>query len=70
MSRRERARTAKVFVDNSKNQVTNYDGGKTTVLTGGVMLGAGAPAKSKSPTSSPVSKPLSATSANWRMNRC
>ena len=69
MSRRERARTAKVFIDNSKNQVTNYDGGKTTVLTGGVMLGA-SPVKSKSPTSSPVSKPLSASSANWRMNRC
>ena len=69
MSRRERARTAKVFVDNSKNQVTNYDGGKTTVLTGGVMLGA-SPVKTKSPTSSPVSKPLSASSANWRMNRC
>jgi len=65
MSRRERARAAKVFVDNSRTQVTNYDGGKTTVLTGGVMLGAG-PVKSKSPASSPVSKPLSATSANWR----
>jgi hypothetical protein len=69
MSRRERARAAKVFVDNSKTQVTNYDGGKTTVLTGGVMLGGGPP-KSKSPTSSPVSKPLSATSANWRSIRC
>ena len=70
MSRRERARAAKVFVDNSKNQVTNYDGGKTTVLTGGVMLGAG-PVKSKSPTSSPVfTKPLSANSASWRSSRC
>jgi hypothetical protein len=68
MSRRERARAAKVFVDNSKNQVTNYDGGKTTVLTGGVMLGG--PAKSKSPTSSPVSKSLSASSPNWRADRC
>lgn len=69
MSRRERARAAKVFVDNSKTQVTNYDGGKTTVLTGGVMLG-GVPSKSKSPTSSPVSMPLCATSANWRSVRC
>jgi len=68
MSRRERARAAKVFVDNSKNQVTNYDGGKTTVLTGGVMLGSG-PVKAKSPTSSPVSRPLSASSANWRTDR-
>ena len=39
-SRRERARQARVFVDTSKNEVTPYDGGKTTVLTGGVMLGA------------------------------
>lgn len=69
MSRRERARAAKVFIDNSRTQVTNYDGGKTTVLTGGVMLGA-APLKSKSPTSSPVSLPLSISSANWRSVRC
>ncbi|KII93406.1 hypothetical protein PLICRDRAFT_35611 [Plicaturopsis crispa FD-325 SS-3] len=40
LSRRERARQARVFVDTSKNVVTPYDGGKTTVLTGGVMLGA------------------------------
>jgi len=40
LSRRERARQAKVYVDASKIDVTNYDGGKTTVLTGGVMLGA------------------------------
>ncbi|KAF8213401.1 hypothetical protein K438DRAFT_1956797 [Mycena galopus ATCC 62051] len=38
-SRRERARQARVFVDTSKNDVTPYDGGKTTVLTGAVMLG-------------------------------
>lgn len=69
MSRRERARVAKVFVDNSKNQVTNYDGGKTTVLTGGVMLGA-VSVKSKSPTASPVSNPLSTGGANWRSVRC
>ncbi|KAJ7630631.1 hypothetical protein FB45DRAFT_916127 [Roridomyces roridus] len=40
-SRRERARQARVFIDTSKNEVTPYDGGKTTVLTGGVMLGGG-----------------------------
>ena len=42
LSRRERARRARVFVDVSKTTVTPYDGGRTTVLTGGVMLG-GAP---------------------------
>lgn len=41
LSRRERARQARVFVDTSKTEVTPYDGGKTTVLTGGVMLGGG-----------------------------
>ncbi|KAF9243879.1 hypothetical protein BU15DRAFT_86307 [Melanogaster broomeanus] len=46
LSRREKARQARVFVDASKTEVTPYDGGKTTVLTGGVMLGA-APTKSK-----------------------
>lgn len=40
LSRRERARLARVYVDTSKKEVTNYDGGKTSVLTGGVMLGA------------------------------
>ncbi|KAI0034946.1 hypothetical protein K488DRAFT_17704, partial [Vararia minispora EC-137] len=40
LSRRERARLARIYVDKSKTDVTNYDGGKTTVLTGGVMLGA------------------------------
>ena len=41
MSRRERARQARVYVDHSKKDVTPYDGGKTTVLSGGVMLGGG-----------------------------
>ncbi|KIM67067.1 hypothetical protein SCLCIDRAFT_1210541 [Scleroderma citrinum Foug A] len=40
LSRREKARQARVFIDTSKTEVTPYDGGKTTVLTGGVMLGA------------------------------
>lgn len=39
LSRRERARQARVYIDTSKIDVTPYDGGKTTVLTGGVMLG-------------------------------
>ncbi|CAK5276054.1 unnamed protein product [Mycena citricolor] len=47
MSRRDRARQARVFIDTSKNEVTPYDGGKTTVLTGGVMLG-GAPKPARS----------------------
>ncbi|KAG2035560.1 hypothetical protein BDR03DRAFT_518203 [Suillus americanus] len=47
LTRREKAKQAPVFVDTSKTEVTPYDGGKTTVLTGGVMLGA-APPKGKS----------------------
>lgn len=35
-----RTRAPRVFVDATKTDVTPYDGGKTTVLTGGVMLGA------------------------------
>ncbi|KAF9229569.1 hypothetical protein BS17DRAFT_877024 [Gyrodon lividus] len=50
LSRRERARQARVFVDTTKTEVTPYDGGKTTVLTGGVMLGA---APSKANTTAP-----------------
>lgn len=49
LSRRERARQARVFVDTSKTDVTPYDGGKTTVLTGGVMLGAPSKGKSSPP---------------------
>ncbi|KAI5124442.1 hypothetical protein M0805_008326 [Coniferiporia weirii] len=40
----KRSRASRVYIDTSKTEVTPYDGGKTTVLTGGVMLGA-APAK-------------------------
>lgn len=57
LSRREKARQARVFVDTSKTEVTPYDGGKTTVLTGGVMLGAPS-TKGKAPPT------LSAS--NWR----
>ncbi|KAI0252644.1 hypothetical protein BJV78DRAFT_326123 [Lactifluus subvellereus] len=68
-SRRERARQVRVFVDASKKEVTNYDGGKTTVLTGGVMLGA-RPAAPKPATSQPAyvaSMPKgAAASSNWR----
>ena len=70
LSRRERSRQARVFVDASKKEVTNYDGGKTTVLTGGVMLGGRAkPALSQS--ASPATKPMStaASSRNWRSTR-
>ncbi|KAI0076256.1 hypothetical protein K474DRAFT_1282830 [Panus rudis PR-1116 ss-1] len=64
LSRRERARQARIFVDTTKNQVTNYDGGKTTVLTGGVMLGGG---KAKTVSSAP--KKASSSCANWRVAR-
>lgn len=40
LSRREKARQAHVYIDTTRTDVTPYDGGKTTVLTGGVMLGA------------------------------
>lgn len=64
-SRRDRLRQSRVFVDTSKIEVTPYDGGKTTVLTGGVMLGSGPKAaKPKKATSSNVS-----TSNNWRATR-
>ncbi|KAF8887953.1 hypothetical protein CPB84DRAFT_1684490 [Gymnopilus junonius] len=61
-SRRERARQARVFVDTSRTEVTPYDGGKTTVLTGGVMLGGGPKAASKP-------KHLAVNNANWRAVR-
>lgn len=61
MSRRERARQARIFVDQSKTEVTNYDGGKTTVLTGGVMLGGA----SASPKAKPAHKVMG-SSSNWR----
>ncbi|KAK7468679.1 hypothetical protein VKT23_003182 [Stygiomarasmius scandens] len=61
-SRRERARQAKVFVDVTKNEVTPYDGGKTTVLTGGVMLGGASVKKTHS-------RNVSQNSGNWRAIR-
>jgi hypothetical protein len=64
-SRRERARLARVFVDTTKNEVTPYDGGKTTVLTGGVMLG-GAPSVGKP---KKVARPTAAAANNWRSAR-
>ncbi|GLB36420.1 putative BTG family protein [Lyophyllum shimeji] len=61
-SRRERARQARVFVDTSKTEVTPYDGGKTTVLTGGVMLGSHSAASK--PTK--AARPASGVAASWR----
>lgn len=60
LSRRERARQARVFVDKSRKEITPYDGGKTTVLTGGVMLGA-----PKKTSSAPKSAPKNPGNA-WR----
>ena len=69
LSRRERVRQTPVFVDISKKEVTNYDGGKTTVLTGGVMLG-GRPAAAKPATPQPgYAKGSAASSSNWRSAR-
>ena len=64
LSRRERARQAKVFVDKTKTAVTPYDGGKTTVLTGGVMLGGGPEPKTTRKPSPPTIK-IAAT-GSWR----
>jgi len=64
MSRRERARQARVFIDASKTDVTPYDGGKTTVLTGGVMLG-GAPKARVAAARRPQAQIL----VNWRSAR-
>ncbi|PFH49217.1 hypothetical protein AMATHDRAFT_148144 [Amanita thiersii Skay4041] len=58
-SRRERARNNRVFVDKTRTEVTPYDGGKTTVLTGGVMLG-GPQSKAK-----PI-RVSAAGPTNWR----
>jgi hypothetical protein len=70
LSRRERSRQARVFVDASKKEVTNYDGGKTTVLTGGVMLGGRAkPALSQSASTAPKPMSTAASSRNWRSTR-
>jgi hypothetical protein len=57
MSRRERARAQRAYVDTSRTEVTCYDEGKTTVLTGGVMLGGGVPSRKHSRQSS-LSYPL------------
>jgi BTG family len=57
-SRREKARFTRVYVDTTKTEVTPYDGGKTTVLTGGVMLGG-----------PKVARPTSTVSNNWRSIR-
>ena len=60
-SRRERIRQSRVFIDTSKTEVTPYDGGKTTVLTGGVMLGGG-------PKAAKPKKALSSDNS-WRATR-
>jgi hypothetical protein len=62
-SRRERARQARVFIDASKTEVTPYDGGKTTVLTGGVMLGG--PPTAKKVASKPTQSTMTSSPA-WR----
>lgn len=65
-SRRERARQSRVYIDTSKTEVTPYDGGKTTVLTGGVMLGSGP--KAKKVTKQQQQAPMT-TCNSWRSVR-
>ncbi|KAF5337113.1 hypothetical protein D9611_003220 [Ephemerocybe angulata] len=60
-SRRDKAKQARVYIDTTKTDVTPYDGGKTTVLTGGVMLGGG-PVKATSHKSKP-------SASSWRSVR-
>ncbi|KAA1472079.1 hypothetical protein DENSPDRAFT_871953 [Dentipellis sp. KUC8613] len=78
LSRRERARMNRILIDKSKTQVQNYDGGKTKVLTGGVMFCTkpkAAPTQTKAaPTAAPKAQKAKATkgasaSANWRTVR-
>ena len=62
--REQKPRPARVFVDTTKNEVTPYDGGKTTVLTGGVMLGGGLKPQK------PAKKSASSSASNsWRSVR-
>ncbi|KAF4623448.1 hypothetical protein D9613_001644 [Agrocybe pediades] len=68
-SRRERARQARVFIDTSKTEVTPYDGGKTTVLTGGVMLGGGPKAASKPKYLAAKNNAAITNSNSWRSVR-
>lgn len=63
-SRRERARQSHVYVDTTKTEVTPYDGGKTTVLTGGVMLGGGPKAVKKA--TKPQQQTFMTTYNSWR----
>jgi len=58
-SHRERARQTRVIVDTSKTEVTPYDGGKTTVLTGGVMLGGASGTIKLNTGPKPVMRPVS-----------
>jgi hypothetical protein len=67
-SRRERARQARIYIDNTKNEVTPYDGGKTTVLTGGVMLGGGPKPSAGKPKNLAVPNAMS-NSNSWRSVR-
>jgi BTG family protein len=69
LSRRERVRPARVFIDNSKKEVTNYDGGKTTVLTGGVMLGTRSVAAKPATPQLAYTKGSAASSNDWRSAR-
>ncbi|KAF9535518.1 hypothetical protein CPB83DRAFT_888224 [Crepidotus variabilis] len=68
-SRRERARQARVYIDTNKKEVTPYDGGKTTVLTGGVMLGGAPKASAGKPKNLAVPSNAMNNSNSWRSVR-
>ena len=59
-----------MFVDATKKEVTPYDGGKTTVLTGGVMLGGGKAKPAPVLAAAPAPKKASpSSSSSWRSLR-
>ena len=60
-------RPARVFIDNDKKNVTKYlyQGGVSTVLTGGVMLGGSASAKNQATKSQSTNK-NSSSASSWR----
>jgi len=60
-----------VVVDSTKKEVTPYDGGKTTVLTGGVMLGMKNPVPQtpRNPTTPRAFVPMAVRrNVHWRNN--
>lgn len=55
---------SQVVIDVTKKEVTPYDGGKTTVLTGGVMLGCKPGVTLTPPTPTPSTPRFSSTASH------